>query len=819
MMGTLFAVAKFQHVAGRAPRGRRVLYATIGALCAATLLPQGAAAQAAAAPPAPGPAQNSGKLEEVVVTAQKRSERQHNVPISLSVLSGKDLAKQNISNIDDLGVKIPNVEMVLPFGPEEPQFSIRGVTETDFQPSQSSPVALYVDGTYKSVGALTAMALFDIDQVTVLRGPQGTLQGRNATGGAVNISSVKPDLDSFGGYVTAGVGNYGRYETQGALNVPIVNDKLAVRAAWTYTSVDGYIHNVAPNAPFGGNLAGIDDFGGRVSVYFKPTDEISAILRVNYFYSDPVNYGVYAKDIPAGQGIGLPYGELPYLGIPSNLYGPSGYTRQGQGFFDSSSEDVHRRLMTNHSINFELNYNITDTLKLTSITGYDQGKWDTPEDDDGTLVSNDEAQYLSTVHAFQQEVRLTSSFDGPDNFVAGILYDAESLFQKVDTLWAGYQPAIVFDKTTDTSYNICLLGAFWACDLRTQFNQTRGDRAAYIHNTFKITDALTLELGARYTDDLVSVQHYEGGLSYIDPATGKLVPEIYFVPGPLDAPNAALPLGGGTLNPGQGAPDETQTDHKWSGKAGLTYRITPNNMVYASWSLGFRGSAYNGAATFGTNTINAVQPETLYDYEIGSKNQFLDNRVSLDLGAFYYIYRNQQFATLNALTGLSEEYNLPKINSEGLEFDLQARPVPDVTLHVGGGYTYAVYRAGENAGVNIAGNTVEETPKWSFITAVDWKVAETDQGRLTLHGDGNIVTKQFYDALNSTPAEQNGYTLWNLRLTGETPSGKESLSLWVQNLFDRHYFTSIFNTDSSLNFSYAQRGLPRTFGAQATYRF
>jgi iron complex outermembrane receptor protein len=397
------------------------------------------------------------------------------------------------------------------------------------------------------------------------------------------------------------------------------------------------------------------------------------------------------------------------------------------------------------------------------------------------------------VHSYQEELRLTSSFDGPDNFIFGVLYDTENLFQKVHTTWAGYQPAIVTDPATDTSYNICLLSGFWTCDLRTQFSQSRADRAAYVHNTFKITDQLTLELGARYTDDLVSVQHYEGGVSWLQ--NGKYVPEIYFVPGPLDFPNAALPNGGGTLNPGNGAPDETQTDHKWSGKAGLTYKITPANMVYA------------------------VQPETLYDYEIGSKNQFLDDRLQLDVDGFYYIYRNQQFATLNELTGLSEEYNLPKINSEGLEFDLQARPIPDVTFHLGGGYTYAVYRAGENAGINIAGNTVEETPKWSFATSVDWKMLETDQGRLTLHADGNAVTKQFYDALNSVPAEQNGYTLWNIRLTGETPSGRESLSLWMQNIFDRHYFTSIFNTDSSLNFSYAQRGLPRTFGAQATYRF
>lgn len=759
----------------------------------------------------------SGKLEEVVVTAQKRTQRLQNVPISVAVLGGKDLKAQNITNIDDLGTKIPNVEMVLPFGPEEPQFSIRGVTETDFQPSQSSPIALYVDGDYKSVGALTAMSLFDVDQIEIERGPQGTLQGRNATGGSVNISSIKPSLDIYTGYLTAGVGNYGRYETNGAVNVPVIKDVLAVRVAFTYTNVDGYIKNVEPNAPYGGNLAGINDGAVRLSALYTPSPDFSAILRVNYFSSDPVNYGVYPKDIPLAGGIGIPAGSLAFYGIPSNLYGPSGYTRAGLGFFDSSSEDVHDRLMTNHSILFQWDYRLTDWLKFTSITGYDQGEWNTREDDDGTPVSVDEAQYFSKVHSIQQEVRFTSSFDGPYNFIFGGLFDTESLFQRVDTLWTGYQPAIV--SQGGTSYNICLITAFWTCDLRTQFNQTRTDHAVYFHNTYNITPKLQIEAGARYTDDNVSVQQYLGGLSYIDPTTGRPVPEIYFVPGNLAYPDPSLPYGGGTLNPGSGAPSQIQTDHKWSGKVSLNYKITPDNLAYASWSQGFRGSAFNGAATFGTKAINAVAPETLIDYEIGSKNQFLDHRLQINASAFYYIYYNQQFATLNENTGLSEEYNLPKINSKGFELEAQARPIPDLLLRFGGGYTYAVYREGIVGGISVAGNVVEETPKWSFTASADWKIVETELGRLNLHVDGNGVTKQYYDAFDSIPGEEPGYTLWNARLTAENLSANASVSLWVQNIFNRQYFTSIFNTDSTLNFSYAQRGLPRTYGLQATYKF
>jgi iron complex outermembrane receptor protein len=741
-------------------------------------------------------AANSGEIQEVVVTAQKREEKVQDVPISVGVVSGQDLQKQGLINIDDLGNSVPNVEMVLPFGPEEPQFSIRGVTETDFSPNQSSPIALYVDGGYKSVGALSAMSLFDIDRVEVLRGPQGTLQGRNATGGAVNITTNPPSLDGFDGYVMAGVGNFGRYETQGAINIPL-DDKVAVRAAWSGTSVDGYIGNAEAGSPYGSRLAGVDDYAGRVSILAKPTDDLEAILRLNYFWSNPVNYGVYPRDIPAG-GIGITPGALAYAGIPQSVYGPSGYTRGNLGFFDSAAEDVHRRRMTNGSINLEVNYDVTPVLKLTSITEWNQGSWNTNEDDDGTPVNVDEAVYTSKVNSFQEELRLTSSFDGPYNFIFGALYDQESLFVNDHTIWAGYQPAVVTDPKTGTTYNICLITEFWTCNLQTSFNQKRVDYASYFNNTYKIIPDWEITLGARYTADSVGVQNYQGGLNWLDPTTHQLTPEQYFI---SDAPNL------------------TTTDHKWIGKAGTDYHITPDDMVYADWSLGFRGSAYNGAATFGIDTVNAVKPETLIDYEVGTKNQFFDHHLQVDLAGFYYIYRNQQFATLNELTGLSEEYNLPKINSYGFELDATAKPLRDVTIHFGGGYTYAIYRSGENAGVNIDGNRVEETPRWSYSTSVDWKILENDLGRLDLYVDGMGVSEQFYDALNSAPAQQNGYSVWDSRLTAENAIGNVAISLWAKNLFDRQYFTSIFNTDSSLNFSYAQRGLPRTFGIQATYRF
>jgi iron complex outermembrane receptor protein len=564
------------------------------------------------------PAASQGGLEEITVTAQKREEKLQNVPISIGVLSQKMIEAQGIQNVDDFAAKIPNVQTILPFGPQEPQFSIRGVTETDFNPNQSSPIAVYVDGVFKSVGALQALQLYDTERVEVLKGPQGTLQGRNATGGAINIYTVKPKMD-FSGYVTAGVGNFDRYETEGAVNVPIIDGKLAVRAAWTFTNVDGYFHNVAPGAPYDGNLTGVFDYGGRLSFLFQPTDDFDATLRVAAARSDPPNYGEYSIDI-APAGIGIPPGSLAPYGIPQSFYPPTGETRAGLAQNENDATDIHRREIKSRSFSLEMNYNLTDAFKLTSVTGYDMGQWFTNENDDGGFIPVDRAKYFSRVHSLQEELRVTSSLDGPYNFIAGVLYAQEELFLKEQTSWGTYQPAIYVDPVTGAETNICLATGFFTCTLYNQLNQKRVDYAAYFNNTYKITDDLQLTAGARYTADWVGIEGYRADQGWFDNTTGQ-----YGIQNNIPGNGAEF------------APDQKLSDHKWLGKAGLDYHITDDNMVYASWSLGFRGSAFNAVAQTPA-ALNGVKPESLIDYEVGSKNEFLDRRLEVNVAGFYYIY-------------------------------------------------------------------------------------------------------------------------------------------------------------------------------------
>src|SRR3982075_3314970 len=202
-----------------------------------------------------------GTLDEIVVTAQRRVERLQDVPLAVTAISGADLAERGVRQAGDITASIPNMLLNSPYGPEaQPTFTLRGVTTPDYSQNQSSPIAMYVDEVYKPVGAVQALQVYDLDRVEVLRGPQGTLYGKNATGGAVSFYSANPSLTAADGYVTAGVGNFHDYSVRAAAGMPIIDDVFGARVAVMYEKRDGWVHSVVPGVE---PLNGVDGFAGR----------------------------------------------------------------------------------------------------------------------------------------------------------------------------------------------------------------------------------------------------------------------------------------------------------------------------------------------------------------------------------------------------------------------------------------------------------------------------------------------------------------------------------------------------------------------------
>src|SRR5882762_725301 len=203
-------------------------------------------------------------LAEITVTAQRVSERLQDVPVAVTAILADDLDERGVRQAGDITSAVPNLLLNSPYGPEaQPTFTLRGVTTQDFSENQSSPVAMYVDEVYKSVGAVQALQIYDLDRVEVLRGPQGTLYGKNATGGAVSFYSVNPSLTTTDGYVTAGLGNFHDYSVRAAAGTPIVDDVLGVRAAVMYEKRDGWVHSIVPGVE---PLNGVDALAGRFTL-------------------------------------------------------------------------------------------------------------------------------------------------------------------------------------------------------------------------------------------------------------------------------------------------------------------------------------------------------------------------------------------------------------------------------------------------------------------------------------------------------------------------------------------------------------------------
>ena len=735
-------------------------------------------------------------IGDIVVTAQKRQQSSQRVPISLSVLGDAELTRQNIQSVNQIGAKLPNVQVLLPYGDAQPQFVIRGVTSTDISFNQSGPIALYVDGVFKSVGALQATPMYDVERVEVLRGPQGTLQGRNSTGGAVQIYSKAPVFDTTGS-VMAGIGDHGRYEAQAMINLPIVDDLLAVRFAGTYLNVDGYIKNRLPNAPFHGHLSGSRERAGRASLLFTPSPTLRLLLRASIAKSDPVNYGIFSKDIGPG-GVGIPEGYFPGVG-------PTGFERQGLGFFENNSQYVRRRDIENQSFSLTADWDIGSKLKLTSITSYDKGHWLSPDNDAGSPDAVYNANFYSRVDTFQQEARLASSFEGRYNFILGAVYANEALDLSTRTETTLYQPAVIDIGGTPT--NICLATLFYSCITDLNFHQIRRDRAAYFSNSLEVTDQLKLTVGARYTRGKVGISKYRTNVTYIDPATGVEAPPINLIPGVQGDPTAV-------------APPQTVINRKWSGNALVEYQISSRNLVYAGFSRGFRGSSFNAGAYASIDAINAVKPEVLDAIEIGSKNRFLDNRLQINVAAFQYSYKNQQFSSVDVNTGYQVQYNVPRSKLRGAELEVVGKPTPELNLQAGLGWLpTARYEEGIVNGIDIAGNRLVNTPRLSLSGSIDWKFFSTGNVDFNVFADANRVSGQYFGSDNNTSAYQPAYTLVNLRLTAAKTDQNLSLSFFVQNVFNKKYFVNILDYRSFLNFSFAVRGNPRSAGLQARYGF
>lgn len=738
------------------------MFSVSGAAIVSTLAPELAFAQA--------PDMAEQPSGEIVVTAQKRAERAADVPLSLSVLGGESLEAARLTQADDLAARIPNLRFSATVGENTPIFALRGVSMSDFSLNQAGPVAIYYDEVYKGNFAFLGLALYDLERIEVLRGPQGTLYGKNTTGGAINYLAARPVFENAG-YAKVGVGNYGRVEATGAANV-VITPTLAARVAFTAARADGWFRNRLAGAP---DLSGTREYGVRGSLLWQPSDAAELVLRLSTSLQNPTNYGNYSK--PGADGVGS--------GVYEAYGAGQSYFREGLGVREIESNYTPRRHARTWSAALTGTFKLNDALTLTTVTGWDKGSLFVPEDTDGSPTRALEIPYTDRGTQFGQELRLTYDDGGAFSLIFGGHFHREDLFNATDlNFWTdldvdGNGRIDVDDCTANDS--------LFACVISNRFDQEKRSYALFGDARLKLSDATTLRGGLRFTRDTGA---QIGLTSEIRGVDGQFVTTL--IP-PTDRRFSASNL---------------------SGKLGIDHRLPGGTLLFASYSRGYRASGFNAQAFFDVSEAGVAKPETIDSFEAGAK--FGGRSLSLSLTGFHYLYRNQQFLSVNPADAAQTLVNLDRSRIYGAEAEVEARADDKLSLQLGLGLLHARAIQGTISGLDVAGHTLSNAPSFTANAGVSYTAWEDDANRLTLRADAAYTSAQFFEIVNVSRLRQPGYALASAGL--DWTHGEWTLSVWGRNLTDETYFTSRIDL-SGFGFDYNHVGTPRTFGASVKREF
>jgi iron complex outermembrane receptor protein len=659
-----------------------------------------AAAAAAALIGVPASAQDqapaeeeSGALEEIVVTAQKREQRLQDVPIAISVVSG-DLAESvGGFNAEALKQLVPTLNIRKTNTALNQALFLRGVGTINFAIAAQPSVAFVLDGVVLSSAGEAFGDLYDIERVEVLRGPQGTLFGKNSSAGVVNVVTKRPGTE-LGGYLDVGWFEDDEKRVKASLDAPL-SDTLRTRTTVTWGEFDGYIDNIT-TGPARGKLNGYDRKGIRTVWVADPSSDVRLTFIGDYRESD---------DNCCVEVIGTRPTGAAAPGLLSLL---SGVSFEGDETRTVRQNLIMRSEEEAYGASLQADVQLGDRT-LTSITAW--RSWDSTEIREGDWLDVP-AAYVGNAFAqlhdfgpqeqdtFSQELRVASPGGQFLDYVAGLYYsktDAERFFRRDD---------IVCTATTlppdATGLAPCRAGAstFTTPSANATFGADFGTIAAFADGTFNVSDRFRLIAGLRWTKDDLSFFHNR-------------------VPSPVAGPGVRTDTTGFT-----GSDDSDDV----SGRAGLQLDVADDVMIYATYARGYKGPAFNVFFNMVSNDRNVIDAETADSYELGFKSTLFDGAMLLNGAAFWAKYQDFQannFLLLNG-TVITTLTNAGKITTGGFELDFLARPTDNFSLS--GGLAYADARIDEvftpagQAPRFVRGSALPLSPKWKASLVADYRI-------------------------------------------------------------------------------------------------
>lgn len=796
--------------------------AVIAALNATTAMAQVAATQAAAtaaAESAPVAADGAG---DIIVTAQRRSETLQRTPVAVSVLSGEALAKRAITTETDLQSATPGLTIRAGQNSNQLNYALRGQSLDAFSDTRPGVLPYFDEIQLDGVGG-GASAFYDLQSVQVLKGPQGTLFGRNSTGGAVLFTTQRP-TDTFGGYITGRLGNYNARQVEGAINVPLAGDKVLARVAGFYEKRDGYQVNL-----FQKNRAGnVDRYGLRGSLTVHLSDTVKNDLVVDYLHADGNSISGLISSLDTAGAVPLialtNFGNQAQYNFLINAFtgglagcnsttnncaaqyaaanpklNPGGIasyltTQAARGPYQIETDGANRYIGRNLILSNITTIELGGETRLRNIFGYTRLRSDSMGDIDGTPYGIDSngpgGGKNDTTKQVSEELQLSGkAFGGKLNYVAGVFYSHETNVDLTTSLLLEFPPL-----TSTTVYH--------------KFT-TRDMIAGYAQGTYDLSEAtgvqgLGFTVGARYTHEKIKFDTLADDTAYQAPAAQKATFDFH----------------------------QRKSYGNLSWTVGLQDQVTPDLLIYLASRRSYKNGGYNGIQNPvpgpGSKGGNGYDLETLTDVELGLKyrGRVGGMPVSFNIAGYQdWIKDGQRVAyTLLGSTPAAVTVNVPRSKISGFELDGSISPASWLTL--GGSLNYTNARFTKNlvsigGGAPVAFGTYPDTPEWSGGAYAEVNVPLTGSITGTFRSDVYSQSLFWFSSTgnNNTGAHIDGYTLVNFRLGIQDDKAGWSLSGNLKNAFNRTYYVGGIATGELFQFNTVVPGAPRTWTIEARFKF
>jgi iron complex outermembrane receptor protein len=732
-------------------------------------------------------ASGATSVQELIVTAERRSENIQDVPISIQAFTAKEIEDLGIKSSIDIGAVTPNVDIATPAGPgNQPIITIRGIGLNDYDTNNAGPNGVYVDEVYLSSPASQTFQAFDLDRIEVLKGPQGTLYGRNTSGGAINFITAKP-TDTFTARLHVEYSSFNTVNVEAAVGGPIAPG-LDGRFAFVKNYSQGYFHNDLTD----GHENGVNNWAARAMLLWKPASDLSVLVNLHGGQVDNrVTEYRHIGDLSPTTGAQCSVADTN-AGDCVDIFGYG----TPKGFYDGSF-NRNRHLKVN-SLGGSLRADWSPgSISFTSLTAFEHNDKIHPEDSDASPSRLLEIDFGVRNNTFSQEFRAAHSSE-KFNWVTGLYYLHEDLHQN--------QPIYIL-LDADKFFGGPGSGDGVAFQAFDQSHQVTNAYAVFGQGDYALTDKLKLTLGGRYTTEqrtfnyVGSVQFQMGGMDHFGPL--------------MDLANT----------------DEKLSNSAFNFRVAADYKIAPGVLAYASVATGYKSGDFNGSF-LSLNPVEIalqlqpVKPEHVTAFEAGFKSSFFDNRLILDAAAFYNEYNDLQvFVLVPAVVagGLPVNVldNAKKAHTEGVEAQVQLNPFANFTASAQFGYLKTRLDAfvpnKDPTQPDFSGKELPISPHFSFAGLADYKIP-LSSGAIDLQFSATYKSHQFFDISNDPYTVQNGYWIENARIAYDFPGDRLEVAGFVRNLSDQKYYLDEFDL-TFLGFIQGIVGVPRSWGVELNYRF